>query len=331
MDPLNWAFAASIAALLAVATVAGRLLERQQQLGLNRAAVEAFNSRLRAWLIIFCLLPVAFLSKGLTVAIFGVISFWALREFITLTPTRLGDHRALFWVFFLFAPLQYLLVGLDNSAFRGGADAVDAGRLDTYPFYSVMIPVFAFLFIPLRVAIAGDPRRFLERVAKIQSGLLVCVYCLSYAPALLFLEAPMLESDDTVLLLLYFVTITLIGEASQVAWGRLYGRHVIAPQINSSRTWEGLLGGSATTALFGMAFYGATPYTELWHAVLASMLVAVMGCAGAVTMSAIKRDRGVKDYGTLIEGHGGVLDRIDALCFAAPVFYHVTRNLLGAT
>ena len=288
MDPLNWAFAASIVGLLGIATGVGRLLEQQTQLGLNPAAVEAFNSRLRAWWIIFCLLPVAFLSTGLTVAVFGVISFWALREFITLTPTRLGDHRALFWVFFLFAPLQYLMVGLDNSSLGSNGE-----RLDTYPFYSIMIPVFAFLFIPLRVAIAGDPRRFLERVAKIQSGLLVCVYCLSYTPALLFLEAPTLEPGDTVLLLMYFVTITLIAEASQFAWSRLYGRHVIAPQINNSRTWEGLLGGSATTALFGMAFYWATPFGELWHAVLASMLVAVMGFAGAMTMSAIKRDRGV--------------------------------------
>lgn len=326
MDPLNWAFAASIVGLLGVATGVGRLLERQPQLGLNPAAVEAFNGRLRAWWIIFCLLPMAFLSKGLTVAVFGVISFWALREFITLTPTRLGDHRALFWVFFLFTPLQYLMVGLDHSTLRGVG-----GRLDTYPFYSVMIPVFGFLFIPMRVAIAGDARRFLERVAKIQSGLLVCVYCLSFAPALLFLEADGLESHDTVLLLMYFVTITLIAEASQFVCGRLYGRHVIAPEINNSRTWEGLLGGSATTALFGMAFYWATPFEHLWHAVLASMLVAVMGFAGAMTMSAIKRDRGVRDYGTLIEGHGGVLDRIDALCFAAPVFYHVTRNLLAAT
>ena len=111
-------------------------------------------------------------SQPTTVVLFGLISFWALREFITLTPTRLGDHRTLFWVFFLFTPLQYVLVGHESST----------------DLYSILIPVYAFLFIPARVALAGDYKRFLERTAKIQAGLMVCVYCLSHAPALLSLH-----------------------------------------------------------------------------------------------------------------------------------------------
>lgn len=314
MEQQNWALAATVVGLLAAATGVGRILERQPQLGLNPAAVEAFNGRLRAWWIICCLLPIAFLSHVATVTMFGLMSFWALREFITLTPTRLSDHRALFWVFFLFTPLQYVLVAFNR-----------------YELYSILVPVFAFLFIPLRVAIAGDPRRFLERVAKIQSGLLVCVYCLSFAPALLYLEGPSLEPGDTARLLFFFVTVSFLSEAVQFAWSRLYGRHIIAPEINTSRTWEGFLGGAATTALIGLALKWATPYPELWHAALVSMLISVMGFAGAMTMSAIKRDRGVRDYGTLVEGHGGLLDRIDSICFAAPVFYQVTRQLLDAS
>lgn len=307
----NWTLAATVVGALCLATLLGRLLTQMGHLGLNPVAVESFNSRLRAWWTICSMMAIAFVSKSLTVAMFGGISFWALREFITLTPTRPGDHRALFWVFFFFTPLQFLLVGLDF-----------------YGVYSILIPVYAFLFIPLRIAIAGDVKRFLERVAKIQCGLLVCVYCLSFAPALLYLRAPSLDETNKPRLLFFFVVITLVSEAVQFIWSRLYGRHVIAPEINSSRTWEGLLGGAATTALIGMALYWATPYAELWHAALVSMLVAVMGFAGSMTMSAIKRDRGVSDYGTLVEGHGGVLDRIDALCFAAPVFYHVSRYLL---
>ncbi len=239
------------------------------------------------------------------------MSFWALREFITLTPTRLGDHRALFWVFALFTPLQYIFVARNY-----------------YALYSIFIPVYGFLFIPARVALAGDFKRFLERVAKIQSGLLICVYCLSFAPALLYLEVPKHGSNANARLLFFFVTMALLSEAFQFVWSQLYGRHVIAPSINAARTWEGLVGGSASTALAGMLLYWATPY-DLWQAAFMSMVVAVMGFAGAMTMSAIKRDRGVRDYGTLVEGHGGVLDRIDAICFAAPVFYHVSRQIFG--
>ncbi|TWT48757.1 phosphatidate cytidylyltransferase [Botrimarina hoheduenensis] len=311
----NWAFAAIIVCLLGLATLVGRVLRDQTQLGLNPAAIDAFKSRVRSWWVICALLTVSFLSPTITVTLFGLLSFWALREFITLTPTRLSDHRALFWVFFFFTPLQYVLVGWD-----------------AYELYSVLIPVFGFLFIPMRIAIAGDPKRFLERASKIQAGLLVCVYCLSYAPALLYLEGPRTTYSGNARLLFFLVTLSMLSEAVQLAWSRLYGKHVIAPLINQSRTWEGFLGSSATIALIGAALHqlGATPFAELWQAAFVSLLIAVMGFAGAMTLSAVKRDRRVQDYGTLVEGHGGVLDRIDALCFAAPVFYHVARHFLSA-
>ena len=309
MAAQDWALAAVVVTLLAVATVVGLVVQRQPHLGLNAAAVATFNRRVRAWWVICALLAVAFFNRNLAVALFGLMSFWALREFITLTPTRLGDHRALFWVFFFFTPLQYVLVAFDK-----------------YELYSILIPVYAFLFIPARIALAGDFKRFLERVAKIQSGLLICVYCLSFAPALLYLYLPGADPSANARLLFFFVTMALLAEAFQFVWSHLYGRHVIAPSINAARTWEGLVGGSASTALAGMVLYWATPY-DLWQAAFMSMVIAVMGFAGAMTMSAIKRDRGVRDYGTLVEGHGGVLDRIDAICFAAPVFYHVSRQL----
>jgi phosphatidate cytidylyltransferase len=313
MTGQDWAFSGIVVSLLVIATIVGQVIKRQPHLGLHAAAVESFNGRVRAWWIICSLLAVAFLNYGLTVILFGFLSFWALREFITLTPTRLGDHRALFWVFFFFTPLQYVMVWLDK-----------------YELYSIMIPVYAFLFIPARVALSGDYKRFLERVAKIQSGLLICVYCLSFAPALLYLPtAPGQESRGNARLLFFFVTIALFSEAMQFLWSRLYGQHVIAPTINAARTWEGLIGGTVSAALAGVVLFWATPYNEVWEAALMSMVIAVMGFAGAMTMSAIKRDRGVRDYGTLVEGHGGVLDRIDSICFAAPVFYLLTRQLLN--
>jgi phosphatidate cytidylyltransferase len=317
LDVKTLSLVGGVLAVLAGATTIGRRLKHQPDIGLNPALVESFNLRIRAWWLMCTVLAAAFLlgpaSRTATVVLFGLISFWALREFITLTPTRLGDHRTLFWVFFLFTPLQYVLVGMG---------------VRYYGLFSVLIPVYAFLFIPARVALAGDYKRFLERAAKIQSGLMVCVYCLSYAPALLFLRIPGYEGQNA-RLLFFFVLVVQMSDVLQYAWGKLLGQHLITPTISPNRSWEGFFGGVGSATLIGTALWWATPF-EPWEAAGMSLVISVMGFAGGMTMSAIKRDRGVEDYGTLVVGHGGVLDRIDSICFAAPVFYHLTRHFFAS-
>ena len=342
----------AVLAILAIANVVVLVLKRQPDSNLNAAMLQTFDLRVRAWWMMCAILVAGILLdyRG-TVLLFGGVSFWALREFVTMTPTRRGDHRSLFWVFFLFTPLQYVLVGL--------------GR-DYYGLYSIMIPVYASLFIPARIALSGDYKRFLERSAKISVGLLICVYALSYAPALLDLElstprpggsdatgqemtlddqvpevpsADPPEADISAVklrpwsnapdgsnagLLFYFVLIVQLGDVFQYVWGKLLGRRLIVPEINASRTWEGLAGGLASTSAVGALLWWATPFL-VWQAALIAAVTALMGYAGGLTMSAIKRDRGVTDTGTLVQGHAGVLDRIDSLCFAAPVFFHLTR------
>jgi phosphatidate cytidylyltransferase len=240
-----------------------------------------------------------------------------------MTPTRRGDHRALFWTFFLILPTHYALVGFSKA------------YPSLYGLYTTLIPVYASLFIPARVAISGDPKRFLERVAKIQAGLLICVYALSHAPALLSLKLqrtggspwgdfPPDAPGSNAGLLFYFVLLVQMNDVFQYLWGQLFGRHVIAPQINASRTWEGFFGGVLSTMLLGAIFVFVTPF-QVHEGALMAGAVAIAGFAGGMTMSAIKRDRGVADYGTLVSGHAGVLDRLDSICFAAPVFFHLTR------
>jgi phosphatidate cytidylyltransferase len=307
LNLITWALVGIVLAALGIATLFGHLLGRQTSVGVNPAVLRNFNLRVRAWWLMCSLLAAAvLLGEVVTVVLFGLISFWALREFITVTPTRLSDHRSLFLVFFVFTPLQYVLVGLDN-----------------YDLFSVMIPVYAFLFVPARVAFAGDYKRFLERTAKVQAGLMICVYCLSHAPALVNLTD---NRNHNIQLLFFFVVVTQLGDAVQFGFGRLWGKRVIAPAISPNRTWEGLYGGIAINALLGIALWWATPFNP-WQAALMAAITTLTGFAGGMTMSAIKRDRGVKDYGTLVEGHGGVLDRIDSLCFAAPVFYHLAKSL----
>ena len=325
-DSRTYVLLAVILVTLSIGSIVGLILSRREKVGIESALVHRFNHKLRVWWMMMVIFAFGFLFHRIgVVVLFGFVSFWALREFITMTPTRRGDHRTLFWVFFVFTPLQYILIGLGSNppSFLGGSMG-----LDYYDFYSIMIPVYASLFIPARAAIAGDYKRFLERSAKIQWGLLICVYSLSYAPAILDLKlvqtgtTPWLGSS--VSLLIFFILIAQLASVFERAWGKLAGRHVIAEKINASRTWEGFLGSMLTTGLVAAALSWATPFYP-WEAGILGAVVTVMACAGTMTMSAIKRDRGVTDTGTLVQGHAGVLDQIDNVCFAAPVFYHVTR------
>lgn len=316
----NLGLVGGVLILLGAATFVVRTLRDRVDTSISPAILETFRHRVHAWWVLCSILAAAFfLPPWATVTLFGLMAFWALREFITLTPTRPGDHRTLFWVFFLITPLQFVLVGLGE-----------------YNLFSIVIPVYAFLFIPARIAIGGDVKRFLERTAKIQAGLLICVYCLSYAPALLVLNLkPQDGSADPMAnarLLFFFVLMVQLSDALQYAWSQIPSRHVVAPAINPTKTWEGLLGGTASVTLLGGALWWATPFQGdwWWMASAMSAVVSLLGFCGGLTLSAIKRDRGVKDYGTLVEGHAGVLDRIDSICFAAPVFYHFTLYWLKA-
>jgi len=307
LDPeLLWAIA-GVAALLLTATIIGLLLKLRARDDKSRATIENLNARIRAWWVMCAVLLLSFVAGHIgTLILFGALSFVALREYITLTPTRRGDHRTLFWSFFIITPLQYFLIGIR-----------------WYGFYSILIPVFAFVFVPTRIALAGDTERFLERAAKIQWGLMVCAYCVSYAPALLTLDIPGYEGQNFKLLF-YLLFVDQISDVLQYVWGKLLGRHPIAPSVSPNKTWEGFLGGVASATLLGSALYWLTPFSPL-ESLGMSLAIALMGFFGGLTMSAIKRDRGIKDYGSVIEGHGGILDRIDSLCFAAPVFFHLTR------
>ena len=175
----------------------------------------------------------------------------------------------------------------------------------------------------VRSALAGDTTDFLARTATIQWGLMIAVYCVSHAPALLMLQIPGYQ-DQGAKLLLYLIIVVQLSDVLQYVFGKTLGKHRIVPKVSPNKTWEGTIGGIGSASLVGAALWWVTPFSpgEAW---LIALLICLAGFAGGLVMSAIKRDRGVKDFGTLIEGHGGVLDRIDSLCFAAPVFFHLVR------
>ncbi len=322
----TFALLAVILVTLSIATLIAVVMSRRENLSAEAAMLQRFQHKLRVWWMMTAILVIGFLLHFVgTVLLFGLVSFWALREFITMTPTRRGDHRTLFWVFFVFLPLQYLLVLFGSSPPHW---LFGDRHIDFYGLYSIFIPVYASLFIPARIALSGDSKRFLERSAIIQAGLLICVYSLSYAPALLDLDLRRTDGSawvgSNLTLLIFMVLIAQLASVLERVWSRLAGRHLLAEKINASRTWEGLFGSMVTTGLIAATLYWATPFMP-WEAGVMGAMVTVMAIAGTLTMSAIKRDRGVTDTGTLVQGHAGMLDQIDNVCFAAPVFYHLTR------
>ncbi len=306
-DRVTLVMLGGIAALLLLSSIIVAVLKVRQRPGPVSPVIANLDARVRAWWVMAAIFAIAIFAGPIgAVVLFGLISFFALREFVTLTPTRPADHRGLFWAFFIVVPVQYILVARQ-----------------WYGLFAIFIPVYVFLFIPIRCALGGDCERFLERTAKIQWALMVCVYFVSHVPALLMLDIPGYAGANA-RLLLFFVLIVQISDVLQYVWGKLLGRHKIAPTLSPNKTWEGFVGGVLSASALGAALWPVTPFT-FWQAAGLSLVITLMGFFGGLVMSAIKRDRGVKDYGSLIEGHGGVMDRIDSICFAAPVFFHLVR------
>jgi len=312
---MNWSSEVTHHVLIAVfgilitASVVGFILGKRAKTDKARETVDNLNARTNSWWAMVIILFLA-LSVGRVgaVLIFFLVSFLALREFITATPTRRADHRALFASFFIILPYQFWLV-----------------FTNWYGFFSIMIPVYAFVLIPILTVIRGDAKEFLERTARTQWGLMVCVYFISHIPMLMNLPIPPEKLRmGSAGLILFLVAVIQGSDVMQYVWGKLIGKHPIAPALSPKKTIEGFIGGILTASLLGVAMHRLTPFSPL-QAFFISLMLCFLGFFGGLVMSAIKRDRGIKDWGTLIEGHGGMMDRIDSLCFSAPLYFHVLR------
>ena len=245
--------------------------------------------------------------------LFALVSFLALREYITLSPTRRSDHRSLVLAFFVVLPLQYWLAGAK-----------------LFNLFTVFIPVYVFLLIPVVSALAGDPRGFLERNAKVQWGIMVCVYGLSHVPALLLLQFPG-WGGRTAFLVFFLAMVVQTCMLVQHLANRYRPGKPVAPEISSSFSWVNWGLGLTAGALLGVLLSGITPFAP-GQALAMALIACVAGSLGHFVMKAIKRDRGVTNWGPgtpSVTGSSGLLDRVDALCFAAPVFFHSVRWSFG--
>lgn len=262
------------------------------------------SDRVRSWWVMAAVFFAAVaVHPVVSLVFFALLSFWALKEYVTLLHTRPADHRALA-LCFLAVPAQYYLV-----------------HIRWYGVFIIFIPVYMFLLLPVELVLSRDPKGFVASASQIQWGLMAFVFGLSH---LAYLSGfPPVEGTraDGRSLLLFLVFVTEMSDVLQYCWGKLLGRHRVIPTISPNKTWEGLVGGLLSVSAAALLLRFLTPFSPL-EAFLVAGLIGVAGFFGGAVMSAVKRDFGVKDFGTSIPGHGGMLDRVDSLCYAAPVFFH---------
>ncbi len=292
---------------LVLATVLGAALRKWAATEWTMEFIDSYTARVTSWwgMVVLLALASIFGRLGLVV-LFALISFAALREFLTLTAKTRADHWSLLLSFFVILPIQYWLI-----------------YIDWYGLYSIFIPVYAYLFLPIASALRGEPTRFLRRVAETQWGLMVTVFAASHVPALLWLDLPGFAGRE-ILLIAWLVIVIQSADVLQYVWSAVFGRTPVAENLSRSKTWEGYAGGVVSGVIVGVLLGWLTPFT-VWQVALLAGMVTLMGLMGSLVMSAIKRDKGVRDWGTLIAGQGGFTDRLDAVVFAAPIFYHVVR------
>jgi len=295
--------------LLLLVTAAAALWALRERSALQDDRHQRFKRELRAVWVGAVVFWGAWISgpAGATL-LFGVISFLALREYITLLKTRRGDHRSLLLAFFAVLPMQYVLLAHRN-----------------FDLFSVFIPVYVFLAIPVVSALAGDPERFLERNATIQWGIMVCGYGLSHAPALVLLDFPQHQGRGA-FLLFFLVMVVACATIVQTVAERRLRRRPLARHIDRSFSLRAWALGALAGALLGAALFWITPF-KAGQALVMAAIAGATGTLGEFVMSALKKDAGVRFWGNTssVTGAVGLLDRVAPLCFAAPVFFHSVR------
>ena len=301
-----WQLFGGLIITLIIASSIGYGLKFKVGFSTPHAVIDNLNARINAWWVMILIIFAAALGFYGVIGLFFVISFMALREFLSLLYIRRGDHLALAACFYVILPLQYFLVAID-----------------WFSMFTIFIPVYGFLFLPILSALLGDTAHFLDRSTKVQWALMISVFCISHIPAILTLDIEGFE-DKKLLLMIFLILVVQSSDVLQYVWGKLFGKHKIAPKLSPSKTVEGFVGGVVSASVLGGLLYWLTPFNPV-QAVLMSLLICLMGFLGGLVMSAMKRSMGVKDWGNMISGHGGMLDRMDSLCFAAPIFFHVVR------
>ncbi len=294
-------FIACIFGFLIIASVTVTAMKRKNPQKNYRELGQRINSW---WAMVTVFALAMVLSRNISLIFFAVISFLALKEFLSIIPTRRADRRVLFWAY-MAIPLQYYWIAIG-----------------WYGLFIIFIPVYLFLFLPFRMVLIGETKDFLRAAGTLHWGLMTLVFSISHAAFLLTLPAAKGSPAAGAGLLLFLVFITQANDIAQYIWGKTFGNHKIIPSVSPNKTWEGFVGGMLSSCVLAAIIAPILTPMNFWFSILAGGMLSLAGFIGDVTISALKRDVGVKDTGSLLPGHGGIMDRIDSLTFTAPLFFH---------
>lgn len=291
----------TIGGLLAVASLVSIWLVRAKP----ERDYSELRLRMKTWWLIVAVFAVAVLfNRTVSVIVLGFVSFLAFKEYLSLVPTRRTDHRVLFWAY-LAIPVQFYWVWMA-----------------WYGLFIIFIPVFMFLLLPMRMILIGETQGFLRAIGTLQWGLMITVFSFSHAAFMLVLPAEINPAGGAMGLLIYLVFLTEFNDVAQYIWGKSFGKRKIVPKVSPNKTVAGFVGGVLTTTVLAVLLAPFLTPLLRYEALGAGILIGLGGFVGDVTISALKRDIGVKDSGSLLPGHGGILDRLDSLTYTAPLFFH---------
>lgn len=265
--------------------------------------------RVRSWWMMIAVFSLAMIiSRKVSIVFFALISFLAFKEYLTMIPTRRADHRVLLWAY-LAIPIQYLWVAIE-----------------WYGMFIIFIPVYVFLFLPFRMILIGETDGFVKAVGTLHWGMMLTVFCISHVAFLLVMPGQD-GGPGGAALVLYLVILTQANDVAQYLWGKSMGKKKIIPKVSPNKTVEGFLGGLGTITVLAVILAPLLTPLSFFHSAMAGLLIASAGFVGDVSVSALKRDLQLKDSGSLLPGHGGIMDRVDSLTYSAPLFFHFIRYL----
>lgn len=255
-------------------------------------------------ILIFTL--VIFINREVATIGIALLSLIAFRELSSNLNLRNTDRRSLLWCY-IAIPFQFM-----------------AAYTQYYGFFVIFIPVIMYLFLTLRTVSSGDVQNITRSLGMIHWSVMLTVFSFSHLAYILSLPPKEGFTAGNGGMILFIVLITEVNDVYQFTCGKLFGKNKIIPTVSPNKTIEGFVGGLILTTITGYFLNFLLP-VNTDKTIILTILLCVVGFGGDITLSAVKREHKIKDMGTSIPGHGGMMDRLDSLAFTTIAFFYLMR------